>query len=240
MLCIQLRCLSMHHITKITLALIILLSLCACINFGKNTQNIDPYVIPLNAGVKDVSFLTDMEREITVYLNDVRTSPERYADHLKDLKERPGWPAKPESEAPPAGSRGPTGVDETVLSLQNRDPPLPFKVSKGLSLAARDLVQDLGPKGLTGHQGSDGSSPIERMNRYGQWEGKTVEILTYGYKDADALVTGMLTDRSPTGREDRNSLFDKDYLISGVSCGAHKTYGTICAIVFAQRYKEKP
>jgi hypothetical protein len=229
----------MYTITKTTLALIILLSLSSCMNLGKNTQSIAPYLIPLNTGVKDVSFLTDMEREIIVYLNDVRTSPEKYADHLKDLKERPGWPARPESETPSAGSKVPTGMDETVLSLQDREPPLPFKVSKGLSLAARNLVQDLGPKGLRGHEGSDRSSPFERMNKYGQWEGKTVEILTYGYKDADALVTGMLADRSPTGREDRNSLFDKDYLIAGVSCATHKTYRTMCAIVFAQRYSEK-
>jgi hypothetical protein len=50
----------------------------------------------------------------------------------------------------------------------------------------------------------------------------------------------MLTDRSPTGRKDRASLFDENYLIAGVSCGPHKTYRTMCAIIFAQRYRENP
>ena len=230
----------MHTILRVTPVLIILLSFPACVDFGKNTHGIAPYVIPLNPGVKEISFLTGMEREVVMYLNDVRTSPERYADHLSELKERPGWPARPESKSPSARSEERTGTDETVLSLRNREPPPPFKVSKGLSFAARDLVQDLGPKGLSGHKGSDGSSLFERMTRYGQWEGKTVEILTYGYKEADALVTGILTDRTPTGRADRESLFDKDYVIAGISCGTHKTYGTVCAIIFAQRYKENP
>jgi uncharacterized protein YkwD len=230
----------MHIISRTAIALIIALSLPACIDFGKNRQDIAPYIIPLNTGTRDVSFLTLMERETFMYLNDVRTSPERYADHLRDLEERPGWPTRPESKPPSARSEERTDMDETVLSLRNREPPPPFKVSKGLSFAARDLVQDLGPKGLTGHKGSDGSSPFERMNRYGQWEGKTVEILTYGYKEADELVTKMLSDRTPTGRADRESLFDKDYVIAGISCGTHKTYGTMCAIIFAQRYKENP
>jgi uncharacterized protein YkwD len=230
----------MHTILRVTLVLIILLSFPACVDFGKNTQGMAPYVILLNTGVKEISFLTSMEREVVMYLNDVRTSPERYADHLSELKERPGWPARPESKSPSARSEESTGLDEMVLSLRDREPLPPFKVSKGLSFAARDLVQDLGPKGLTGHKGSDGSSLFERMNRHGQWEGKTVEILTYGYKEADALMTGMLTDRTPTGRADRESFFDKAYVIAGISCGTHKTYGTMCAIIFAHRYKENP
>ena len=230
----------MQIISRTAVTLVVLLSLPACIDFGRNRQSITPYVIPLNTGVRDVSFLTLMERETFMYLNDVRTSPERYADHLRDLEERPGWPTRPESKSASARSEERTGTDETVPSLRNREPPPPFKVSKGLSLAARDLVQDLGPKGLSGHKGSDGSSLFERMTRYGQWEGKTVEILTYRYKEADAVVTGLLTDRTPTGRADRESLFDKDYVIAGISCGTHKTYGTMCAIIFAQRYKENP
>jgi uncharacterized protein YkwD len=227
-----------HKLSRIALVLMILMGLWACANIGKNTHDMAAYRLSLNAGVKDASFLTDMENELMVHLNDVRTSPERYADHLRDLKERPGWPARPEDRAQTQKEQATAGLDDTILSLQNRDPPTPFRVSKGLSLAARDLVQDHGPKGLTGHRGSDGTSPFDRTDRYGRWEGKAVEILSYGYKEAEALVAAILTDKSPTGKEDRNSLFNKDYLIAGVSCGTHKTYGTMCAIIFAQTYEE--
>ena len=228
----------MNRITRTIFIPIVLASLSACAHFGGGTRFTAPSDLPLNAGVKDLSFLTDMEKEVLLYLNDVRTSPERYAAHLKEVGEKPGWPARPESTPPETAGEEGQGMDETILSLQNRQPLPPLKASKGLSLAARDLVQNLGPKGLTGHKASDGSTLFERMDRYGQWEGKTVEILTYGYSDAGALMDAMLADRSPSGREDREGLFNRSYLVAGVSCGPHKTYSTMCAIIFAQEYKE--
>ncbi len=230
----------MNNITRTVSILIVLVNLSACAHFSTGRQASAPFDIPLNAGVKDLSFLTDMEKEVLLYMNDVRTSPERHAAHLKDVEEKPGWPVRPENRLPKATGEGRQGMDETILSLQNREPPPPLKASKGLTLAARDLVQDIGSKGLTGHKGSNGSTPFDRMNRYGRWEGRTYEILTYGYRDAGALIDALLTDMSPTGRENRESLFDRTFLVAGVACGPHRTYRTMCAIIFAQGYKENP
>ena len=46
--------------------------------------------------------------------------------------------------------------------------------------ASLDHVNDHGPKNLTGHKGSDGSKPFERLARYGHCPGLSGENLAYG------------------------------------------------------------
>lgn len=52
--------------------------------------------------------------------------------------------------------------------------------SKGLECAARDHVKDTGPKGVTGHTGTDGSSMSDRIERYGEWDVTVGENISYG------------------------------------------------------------
>ena len=40
----------------------------------------------------------------------------------------------------------------------------------GMDYACVDHAEDTGSKGMTGHDGSDESTPYERMNRYGDWK----------------------------------------------------------------------
>jgi uncharacterized protein YkwD len=43
--------------------------------------------------------------------------------------------------------------------------------SDEMTKAAKDHAKDIGPKGITGHTGSDGSSMNSRLERYGGWMG---------------------------------------------------------------------
>ena len=48
-----------------------------------------------------------------------------------------------------------------------------------MNLAASHAA-DLGKSGITGHTGSDGSSPFDRMNRHGKWLGAAAENIAFG------------------------------------------------------------
>ena len=48
--------------------------------------------------------------------------------------------------------------------------------------AAKDHVLDMGPEGKTGHTGTDGSQPKDRMSKYGKVEGMSGEHIDYGEK----------------------------------------------------------
>jgi hypothetical protein len=189
------------------------------------TKEVPASLIPLNTGVRDTSFLSNMEKEIIVELNGIRSDPKKYADFLKDLGGSPQWGE---------------GLQETILFVEKMEPFQPFKVSKGLSMAARDLVDDLGPEGLTGHAGKDGKSMFERMNCYGQLGGKFGEYLGYGFIEGAALVVQIAIDEGVSGKKDQKYIFDKDLLVVGVACGPHRAYRTMCVVDFAGSYKEKP
>jgi len=46
----------------------------------------------------------------------------------------------------------------------------------------------MGPLGFTGHSGTDGSKPWDRLKRYGEWGGQVGENIAYGVNDAQEYI----------------------------------------------------
>jgi hypothetical protein len=207
---------------KKILIFIVLMSVCSCAHGMKTDKNALP-VIPLNAGVSDSAFLTDLEKAIINKLNVVRSHPKQYAEFLKSLDGKSHWNK---------------GLDEATVFIEKTNLLPPFKASRGLSRAAQILVNDRGPDGLTGHTLQDGTTMLDRMNTYGRLEGKAGEYLGYGYSEAEALVARIAIDEGAAGSEGNLYLFDNNFLIIGVACGPHKTRRTMCAIDFAHSFRE--
>lgn len=65
-------------------------------------------------------------------------------------------------------------------------------MDKYLSKACADHINDLGPKGLTGHTGSDGSSVDQRIERYGEWGGKIGENISFGCKTGESSTKTII------------------------------------------------
>lgn len=212
-----------EHSKLILIFIMIAIGIWSCTLHGSKSEKNSVHNIPVNTGVKDASFLTDMEKEIIMELNAARTSPKQYSDFLKTLRGKPQWSQ---------------GLDEAVLFFEKKEPLQLLKASKGLSLSAHALVRDRGPEGLTGHIGKDGKSMDDRMNSYGQWEGKAGEYLGYGYTEGAALVARMAIDEGSAVKDNQQYIFDRDFHVVGVSCGPHKSYRIMCVIEFAATYKE--
>ncbi len=228
------------QVARIILLFLAVAGMWTCAAPLTKTVKTPSYDIPLNEGVTDSAFLTDTEREIVRQLNDLRTYPKAYADYLVSLRNKRGGVMEQMSRGGAEREQVMAGLDEAVQLLGRTERLPPFKVSRGLSLAAGDLVKDHGPRGLTGHKGSDGKSSLDRIKKYGSWEGQAGENVSYGYKDPEAVVVGMLIDGSMSGREQRKNLFNRNFVLIGVACGNHKVYGAMCVINFAQSYKENP
>jgi uncharacterized protein YkwD len=63
-------------------------------------------------------------------------------------------------------NEGPAAVNDAISALRSVSGLQPYEWSDELSHAAQDHVNDCGPKGLSGHTGSDGSSMTDRVGRY--------------------------------------------------------------------------
>jgi len=136
-------------------------------------------------------------------INLLRSNPKAYSEKLRKYKNA--------DEA--------IGVLKAIKGL-----PL-FKTSPGLCQAAKDHVNDQGPKGGFGHRRSDGS----------QFWG---ENISYGKDTAEEIVIQWLIDDGVPDRIHRKNLLNPYYRYIGVGCGYHSRYNIMGVMDVAEEYSE--
>ena len=113
--------------------------------------------------------LSPLEQRVIVEMNKARTNPSAYAAILQDYRKRfQGKRVLIGERLYLQTEEGVAAVDEAFAFFKKVRPVPALTASRAMSLAARDHVQDQGKKGITGHNGSDGSTPFNRL--YKVWE----------------------------------------------------------------------
>ena len=200
-------------------------------------------IVPLPTSAQDAGYLSRLEADIVLEHNLVRQNPSQYAAYLDDL--RPyfdGLLLKLPGEIALRTQEGVRAVDEAIAFLRSADAVGPLAASRGMSRGARDHVRDSGPRGRTDHTGTDGSSPWDRVNRYGTWQVTIGENISYGSyepNDAREVVMQLLIDDGVRSRGHRDNIFNADFRVIGASCGEHATFGMMCVMVYAGGYEER-
>lgn len=144
------------------------------INFVQLANQItqkDPYKNSKIDTARKVKYLNNLEKDVILELNKVRTNPTLYAKtQLAQLKTYyKGYVIKYPNRLQIKTQEGIKAVDECIAVLSKTKPIGALSPSEGLSKAARDMVKDQSTTNNVGHTGRDGSSPFDRMNRYGKW-----------------------------------------------------------------------
>lgn len=187
----------------------------------------------------DRTFLLRLEREIVAEHNRARSDPSGYAAHLGELKRYfDGKLLKRPGEIAVITDEGVLAVNEAIRVLERTQPVERVKVSRGLSRAARDHVNDQGPRGRLGHSGSDGSEPWDRAGRYGDWRQVVAENITYGTDTGRKVVLQLIIDDGVRDRGHRDNVFNPVYRVIGVACGEHAKFRIMCTIVYAGGFDE--
>lgn len=184
--------------------------------------------------------LSRVERSIIGEMNRARSNPPAYRQVLLNWRKRfSGKKAKLSNRVFLITQEGTPAIDEAIQFLQKTRPVSTLKFSRGLTLAARDLVRDQGVRGLTGHQGSDGSTPFQRMERYGKWQKIAGENIAYGPDTAQAVVRDLIIDDGVRDRGHRTNMFQPQFRLTGVACGYHRQYRVMCDIKYAGGFVDR-
>lgn len=189
----------------------------------------------------DTEYLSRTEQEIIDEINLLRSNPARYARlYLEPLRSRfQGRKITYLDQTTVMTREGIRALDECIRVLKNASPAPSLSPRMGLSLAARDHVRDQGRAGTMGHDGSNGSSPFARMNRYGTWEYGAGENIAYGYRGARTIVAVLLIDDGVASRGHRKNLLNGSYRVVGVNTGPHRLYREMCVMDFAGGYTSR-
>ena len=184
-------------------------------------------------------YLSSLEKNVLDEMNLARTNPKKYAEILQnELQYYDGKLIQKENRIAMRTREGKAAVKEAIAALLKTAALSPLAASAGMSLGARDHARDQSSGG-TGHSGSDGSSPYNRINRYGKWQKTAGENISYGYNDGREVVLQLLIDDGVPSRGHRKNILNGQFAVTGIACGEHKTYKHLCVITYAGGFSEK-
>jgi uncharacterized protein YkwD len=203
------------------------------LELGDNSWSI-PELDAADAG-RDSTFLSVGEKRVVRYLNLSRMYPRKFAN--LHLKSRRSWYRGNlivrSGETTIATHEGVNALDECIQVLEKQTPARALRPSRALFGGARDHVADTGPKGTTGHEGSNGSSPWDRIGKYGRILSTAGENISYGYDDPLEILVQLLVDDGVASRGHRENILNAAFGRVGVSIGPHDKWRSMCVIDFA-------
>jgi len=117
------------------------------------------------------SVATQVDKDIFALLNKVRADPPSFVPSLQKLLEQfDNDVLKREGKTNLRTNEGTKAVKEAIEYLQTKAEKVEesLRWSDELAKAAKEHVEDTGPKGLLSHEGSSGSTVKERLQKYGK------------------------------------------------------------------------
>jgi len=190
---------------------------------------------------KNASSLSELEKNVILELNKVRSNPKRFAaDYLEDL--RTAFNGKIYTYPGHDAVKSMEGIQPLLECIQvlNQTEPMPIlQPAGGLAKAATDLVNDQQRNGGIGHITRNGMTPQKRIEKYGEWDICSAEDITYGSFEARQIVIALLIDDGVPDRSHRKNILNPCFRFAGVSFGKHPDYETMCVIDYAGDYKTK-
>lgn len=127
---------------------------------------------------------------------------------------------------------GVDAVKAAIKFLNEAKPVREIKWHTDLYAAAKQHVQDIGPKGLVQHESSDGTTVKERLKRYGKIVTCYGENLSFHSETALDVVLQQIVDDGVSNRGHRENLFNPDFRVMGCYSSTHKDFDRMSTLDF--------
>lgn len=171
-------------------------------------------------------------------INRARQFPAAYAAWLETLRGHyAGTTLHFPGERSIRTAEGTVALDGAIAALSQRSPQPPLTLASGLVQATRGHLDEL----LTTHRftlsGLDGSSPLDRAERYGSLgNGRLNELLNEGFSSAEAIVAFLIIDDGNRSRSTQDALLSADVTALGSACGQVGSGRPLCVLDYATAY----
>lgn len=173
----------------------------------------------------------EVSKQLAEEHNKVRANPSSYIEKLENsIKYFRGEVIMRPGEDPIQTAEGKEAFLNAIEFLKNQQPVPAMILDERLSQACKDHTEDIGPKGVASHEGSNGNSVSDRIEKYCEWDGSCCENIDFGTKQAENIIINLLVDDGITDRLQRLNLFNPDLKFFGVAVGKHKDYGTMAVM----------
>lgn len=176
---------------------------------------------------------SDVPRQVFEEMNQVRQNPEAYASKVEDMLSQFEGNVLLKGNNRIMTREGTNAVQECVDFLKTCPSSPALTWSEPLASAAQTHVDDIGPKGITGHNGSDGSTMQSRIEQFCQWNITLGENIDFGNITGEDIVKALLVDDGVASRGHRTNIMKAEFLFAGAAFGNHERFGTMCVIDYA-------
>ena len=171
--------------------------------------------------------------------NEVRRNPQSYIEKLeKSLKYYKDNILYKENEIAIETSEGAEAVKDAIDFLKNQNPVQELIYSKDIALSCKDIIDDIGPKGLVSHEGTEIKNLYNRLEQYCDWDGVIAENIDFGFRVPENIVMNMIIDDGDENRYQRQNLFYPHFKYVGISVGPHRDFGYCTVIEYAYNIRE--
>ena len=172
-------------------------------------------------------------KELVVEHNKCRQDPKCYAKlietHLTYFVDEFSYKL-PDTDILIKTNEGKKAYQECINFLNTQEALGPLELCEGLCKSSEDHVNDLGPKGTTGHAGTDGCTSQQRIERYIKWGVTCSENITFGPCTPQDIIIGLIVDDGVPDRGHRTNIFNSSLKFMGGYLGLHKDIRYMCVI----------
>jgi uncharacterized protein YkwD len=173
-----------------------------------------------------------LEKEIFDAINQVRTNPKSIIPYLTEtIDSFKGDILCIPGKIPVTTLEGADAFIEAIEFLKHQKPVGKVVHDNNLSKATTDHVKDIGRRGLSSHEGSDGSTVTSRIERYCEWDTSVCENIEFGGSSAYEIVANWIVDDGCPKRGHRHNLFLASATHCGISCGPHSEFDHVTNLI---------